>query len=58
MENKNIDSLVVEAKAKELKREYMRAWHKNNKGRKNAEYQRRYWAKKAEEELKVKASNK
>lgn len=55
---KNINDLLVEEKAKELKREYMRAWHKNNKGRKNAEYQRRYWAKKAEEELKVKVSNK
>lgn len=51
MENKNIDDLVVEAKAKELKREYMRSWNEKNKN-KNAEYQRKYWERKALEELK------
>lgn len=52
MENKNnIDNLVVEAKAKELKREYMKKWNEKNKD-KNAEYQRNYWIRKAEQELK------
>lgn len=47
----DIDNLVVEAKAKELKREYMRSWNEKNKN-KNAEYQRKYWERKALEELK------
>lgn len=54
---KDIDDLVVEEKAKELKREYMRAWKIKNKN-KNAEYQRNYWKRKAREELKASKGDK
>lgn len=51
MKDKNIDDLVLEEKARELKREYMRSWNEKNKN-KNSEYQRNYWIRKAEQELK------
>lgn len=46
----NIKNRSVEEVAAELKREYMREWNAKNKS-KNADYQKRYWERKAVAEL-------